>query len=280
MLKHTWQSGLVVLHALPLLPCNYHPTLFTLPVYNKEILILSINNTNWKYPEIMVTSTHSSTANVSMDHTLFRHSLLFPILPQSVRPNEFSLFLLNCYFSLCISKNLNILVYKTHPFFGCQILGQKSASCTRDGTVCTGTGNSRDTASCIGHWTPWRGRTSLKSVVDPPTPLAQDLPARWIGLKYRSSFLKKEIHPLGVLEKCSLISDLTEEKGRWGLTYSWSIMLLFGVIYKFPSFLSDTFLSYPHTFTSWTSWRPSMSPCFTSFRVLWLDSWRLIMWVI
>ncbi len=45
-------------------------------MYNKEILILSINNTNWKYPEIMLTSTHSSTANVSMDHTLFRRSLL------------------------------------------------------------------------------------------------------------------------------------------------------------------------------------------------------------
>ncbi len=43
--------------------------------------------------------------------------------------------LLNYYFFLCISRNLNILMSKMHPFFWCLILGQKSASYTRDGTV-------------------------------------------------------------------------------------------------------------------------------------------------
>ncbi len=41
----------------------------------------------------------------------------------------------NCHFSSCISKNLNILMYKTHPFFWCQTLGQKSVSYIQDSMV-------------------------------------------------------------------------------------------------------------------------------------------------
>ncbi len=39
------------------------------------------------------------------------------------------------FLPLCL-KNLNILMYKTHPFFWCLILGQKSVSYTWDSTVC------------------------------------------------------------------------------------------------------------------------------------------------
>ena len=52
------------------------------------------------------------------------------------------------YRSFCISNNLNILMYKTYPFFCCLIWGQKSASYTRDGTVFTTEPKELGTPSC------------------------------------------------------------------------------------------------------------------------------------